>query len=45
MVYFQEIGRGYTFSVEIATTAGATNLWMWQGEMTNPSVILWTELR
>lgn len=45
MVYFQEIGRGYTFCVELANTAGKTNLFMWQGDEDNTGVTTWTELR
>ena len=45
MVYFQEINRGYTFCVELANTAGKTNLFMWQGDKDNTGVTTWTELR
>ena len=45
MIYFQEINRGYTFCVELANTAGKTNLFMWQGDANNTGVTTWTELR
>ena len=45
MVYFQEIGRGYSFCVELANTSGKTNLFMWQGDANNTGETAWTELR
>lgn len=45
MIYFQETGRGYTFAVELANTAGKTNLFMWRGDEDNLSETEWTELR
>ena len=45
MVYFQEINRGYTFSVELANTSGKTNLFMWQGDVNDKDNTTWTELR
>ena len=45
MVYFQESNRGYTFCVELANTAGKTNIFMWQGDEDNTGVTTWTELR
>lgn len=45
MIYFQDINRAYTFCVELANTAGKTNLFMWQGDEDNTAVTTWTELR
>lgn len=45
MVYFQDNMRAYTFCVELANTAGMTNMFMWQGDNNNPNVTAWTELR
>ena len=45
MIYFQDSNRGYTFSVELANTAGKTNLFMWQGDEDNTGKTIWTELR
>ena len=45
MIYFQHNTRAYTFSVELANTAGKTNLFMWQGDEDNTGVTAWIELR
>lgn len=45
MVYFQHTGRGYTYCVELANTAGKLNLFLWQGDEDNTSETGWTELR
>jgi prepilin-type N-terminal cleavage/methylation domain-containing protein len=45
MIYFQDSKRAYTYCVELANTAGKTNLFLWQGDEDNPGVTTWTELR
>jgi prepilin-type N-terminal cleavage/methylation domain-containing protein len=44
-ICFQHTVRGYTFCVELATTAGTTNLFMWHGDEDTPLVSTWEELR
>ena len=45
MIYFQDTQRGYSFAVELANTAGKTNLFMWQGDEDNTGATGWLELR
>ena len=45
MIYFQDSTRAFTYCVELANTAGKTNLFLWQGDEDNPGVTTWTELR
>jgi len=44
-VYFQHLGRGYSYSVAMTSFAGGTSVWRWDGDEENPTVITWTEVR
>jgi type II secretory pathway pseudopilin PulG len=44
-VYFQHIGRGYSYCVRISDTSGSINMWKWNGDRDNPTETTWTELR
>jgi len=44
-VYFQQTTRGYSYVVTIRNTAGATNMWKWDGDKDNTSVTTWKEIR
>jgi type II secretory pathway pseudopilin PulG len=44
-VYFQQATRGYSYVVTISNTAGATNMWKWDGDINSPLVTTWTEMR
>jgi len=44
-VYLQYTPRGYSYSVEIANTTGATNMWKWKGDSDNPLETEWVEIR
>lgn len=45
MVYFQHIGRGYVFCVELANSSGLINIFLWQGSEDSPAEPGWTEIR
>jgi prepilin-type N-terminal cleavage/methylation domain-containing protein len=44
-VYLQYTPRGYSYSVEIANTTGAMNMWKWKGDSDNPLETDWVEIR
>ncbi|HLC15726.1 MAG TPA: GspH/FimT family pseudopilin [Thermodesulfovibrionia bacterium] len=44
-VYFQHVGKAYTYCVRISNYSGLTNLWRWDGDEDNPTKTEWTEIR
>lgn len=44
-VYFQQTSRGYSYCVRIANISGDVDVWKWDGDMENPTVVTWTEIR
>lgn len=44
-IYLQHSYRGYSACVELANSAGETNLYLWLGDADNTSEINWAELR
>ncbi|GAB4542937.1 MAG: hypothetical protein Fur0020_12370 [Thermodesulfovibrionia bacterium] len=44
-VYLQQTTRGYTYCIRVSNSAGAMNIWKWDGDKENPSKTTWTELR
>jgi prepilin-type N-terminal cleavage/methylation domain-containing protein len=44
-IYLQETYRGYSASVELASSAGETNLYLWLGNADDASNTNWVELR
>lgn len=44
-VYFQHIGRGYSYCVRISNTSGSINMWKWNGDKDHSDEINWNELR
>ncbi len=45
IVYFQHIGREYSFCVELANSSGMINIFMWDGSKDKPGEQGWTEIR
>lgn len=43
--YFQQTSRGYSYCVRVSNSAGALNMWKWDGDKDNTGVTTWTELR
>ncbi len=44
-VYFQQASRGYSYCVRVSNSAGALNMWKWDGDKDNTGITTWTELR
>ena len=44
-VYFEQTTRDNSYVVRISTSAGATNMWKWDGDENNLGVTTWTEMR
>jgi type II secretory pathway pseudopilin PulG len=44
-VFFQHIGRGYSYCVRISNASGSINMWKWNGDRDNPTETTWNELR
>jgi prepilin-type N-terminal cleavage/methylation domain-containing protein len=44
-VYFQHMTRGYSYLVRVSNNAGALNMWRWEGDIDNPGITKWIEIR